>query len=360
MSSVKQVAQTEQSAPARNRGGQNLRTWVLLALAAALWGLLYWGNGPFWNWVFEGAFRLDLGERLGGSLHFFFYDTVKIMLLLTGLMFLIGMMRASFNLDRARVFLEGRGLFVGLVLAVVLGVVTPFCSCSSIPLFMGFVAAGIPLAITITFLIASPLVSETAAILIGAEFGWDVAIAYLIAGSIISIVIGWIFSRFNLEKWVEQSVFATKLGVSNVEGHRLSLQERVEVALDETKEIFTKVWIWVVVGVGIGAAIHGWVPAEFFAKYVGPDNPFGVPIATLFGVPLYVNGGGVVPIGQALWSKGMPLGTVMALMMGSIALSIPEGIMLRRVMKPQLLALFFGSVTLGIIIVGYLFNILYA
>lgn len=359
MSVVQQPEQVQRTTTTRSSSGQSLHTWALLALATAAWFLLYWGNGPFWDWVFEGVFRLDVRERLGGSLHFFFYDTVKIMLLLTGLMFLIGMMRASFDLDRARVFLEGRGLFVGLVLAVVLGVITPFCSCSSIPLFMGFVAAGIPLAITITFLIASPLVSETAAILIGAEFGWDVAVAYLIAGSAISIAIGWIFSRFDLDRWVEQAVFTTKLGANNTEGHRLTFEERAGAALEETKEIFTKVWIWIVVGVGIGAVIHGWVPAEFFAKYVGPDNPFGVPIATLFGVPLYVNGGGVVPIGQALWSKGMPLGTVMALMMGSIVLSIPEGIMLRRIIKPQLLALFFGTVTLGIIIVGYLFNILY-
>lgn len=243
-------------------------------------------------------------------------------------MFAIGMLRASMDLHKARTFLEGRGLVVGLVLAVVLGVITPFCSCSSIPLFIGFVAAGIPLSITLTFLIASPpLVSETAAILIGDHFGWGVAGAYLIAGSLIAIVIGAILSRFDLDKWVEPYVFDTKIAQLRAEGHAPTLQERVDAAVVEVRDIFTKVWKWVIVGVAIGAAIHGWVPADFFARYAGgADNPFGVPLATLFGVPLYVNGGGVVPpIGEALWAKGTPpLGTVMALMMASIALSIPE------------------------------------
>ncbi|MEZ5154297.1 permease [Rhodococcus zopfii] len=334
--------------------------WLKLLSAAAAWVVLYMGNEPFWDWLYGDAIGLDLNARLGSSLHFFSYDTVKILLLLTGLMFAIGMLRASMDLNKARTFLEGRGLVVGLVLAVVLGVITPFCSCSSIPLFIGFVAAGIPLSITLTFLIASPLVSETAAILIGDHFGWGVAGAYLIAGSLIAIVIGAILSRFDLDKWVEPYVFDTKIAQLRAEGRAPTLQERVDAAVVEVRDIFTKVWKWVIVGVAIGAAIHGWVPADFFARYAGADNLFGVPLATLFGVPLYVNGGGVVPIGEALWAKGTPLGTVMALMMASIALSIPEGILLRRVLKPQLLALFFGSVTVGIIIVGYLFNFIYA
>ncbi|QCX47288.1 permease [Arcanobacterium haemolyticum] len=338
----------------------NALLWGKLLVAALVWVGLYFANEPWWNWFFGSLLGMNLEERLAGSLHFFFYDTVKILLLLTGLMFVIGMLRASFNMDKARDFLEGKGLFFGLVMAVALGVITPFCSCSSIPLFIGFVAAGIPLSITLTFLIASPLVSETAAILIGAQFGWDIAVAYLIAGSLIAIAIGWVSSRFKLDKWVNQSVFDTKVAKLRAGGHVPTLQERVNAAMGEAKDIFSKVWIWVIVGVGIGAAIHSWIPADFFATYVGPDNPLGVPLATILGVPLYANGGGVVPIGEALWAKGMPLGTVMSLMMGAIALSIPEGIMLRRVMKPQLLALFFGSVTVGIIIVGYLFNIIYA
>lgn len=332
------------------------RLAALVAAAFVAWLAAYRLNGPLWTWLVGDAAGLDLGSHAGGALHFFLYDTVKIFLLLTGLMFVIGMLRASLDLDRARSYLEGRGLFVGLVLAVVLGVVTPFCSCSSIPLFIGFVAAGIPLSITLTFLVASPLVSEIAAIMIADQFGWRIAAAYVIAGSVISMAIGFVLSRFRLERWVEEAVFATKIGQLRAGGHVPTWPERVNAAVAEAKDILSRVWRWVLLGVGIGAAIHGWVPADFFAAYAGPDNPFAVAIVTLLGVPLYVNGAGVVPIAEALWAKGMSLGTVMAFIMSAIALSIPEGIMLRRVLKPPLLAIFFGSVTVGIMIVGYLFN----
>ena len=331
-----------------------------LAALAAVWVAAYALNEHVWTWLLGGLFRMDLTGQFGGAVHFFFYDTVKILLLLSGLMFVIGLLRASLNVERARAFLEGRGLFVGLFMAVVLGVVTPFCSCSSIPLFMGFVAAGIPLSITLTFLIASPLVSEIAAIMIGAHFGVDVAVAYVVAGSLLSMAIGFVLSRFDLDRWVEPMVFATRIARLREDGHIPTLAERVDAAREDVREIFTRVRAWVVVGVAIGAAIHGWVPADFFASFAGPDNPLAVPLVTLFAVPLYVNGGGVVPIGEALWSKGLPLGTVMAFMMSAIALSIPEAIMLRRVMKPPLLGIFFGAVTVGIIVVGYLFNLLYA
>ncbi len=327
-----------------------------MGLAAGLWVAAYWGNEPLWTWLVRDVAGLDLAERLGGGVHFFLYDTVKIFLLLTGLMFVVGLLRASLDLDRARGYLEGKGLFAGLVLAVVLGVVTPFCSCSSIPLFIGFVAAGIPLSITLTFLIASPLVSEIAAIMIGDQFGWNVAAAYVVAGSAIALVIGWIFSRFHLERWVEEMVFATKIGRLRAGGHQPTWRERVDAAVVESKDVFVSVWKWVLAGVAIGAAIHGWLPEDFFSTYAGPDNPFAVLVATLAGVPLYVNGAGVVPIAEALWAKGMSLGTVMALTMSAIALSIPQAIMLRRVLKPPLLALFFGSVTAGIVVIGYLFN----
>ena len=246
------------------------------------------------------------------------------------------------------------------MLAVVLGVVTPFCSCSSIPLFIGFVAAGVPLSITLTFLIASPLVSEIAAIMIGDQFGWDVAAVYVLAGSVVALGVGLVLSRFRLDHWVEDMVFATKVARLRADGHVPTLDERVEAAVDEAKDIFSRIWKWVLLGVGIGAAIHGWVPADFFAQHAGADNPFAVPLVTLAGIPLYANGAGVVPVGEALFAKGMPLGTVMAFMMGTIALSIPEAIMLRRVLRPQLLAIFFGSVTLGIIVIGYTLNLIYA
>jgi uncharacterized membrane protein YraQ (UPF0718 family) len=333
-----------------------LRLRVLLIVGAAGWVVLWLVNERLWDALFRWA-GLGLESRPVGAVHFFLYDTVKIFLLLLGLMFVVGMLRTSLDLDAARRYLEGKGLAVGLFLAVVLGVVTPFCSCSSIPLFIGFVAAGIPLSVTLTFLIASPLVSEIAAIMIGDQFGWDIAAAYVLAGGALSMAIGWAFSRMDLERWVEDLVKSGRVSALRDAGHRPSLSERVDAAIAETKDIFRDVWKWVLLGVAIGAAIHGWIPADFFARYAGPDNPFAVVVATIAGLPLYVNGAGVVPVGEALWAKGMSLGTVMAFMMSAIALSIPQAVMLRRVLKPPLLALFFGTVALGIMLLGFLFNL---
>lgn len=327
-----------------------------LAGLAALWAFAWWVNERVWTSLVS-ALSLDPDNRVVAAVEFFCYDTVKIFLLLLGLMFVVGMLRASLDLDRARTYLEGRGLFVGLLLAVVLGVVTPFCSCSSIPLFIGFVAAGIPLSVTLTFLIASPLVSEIAAIMIGDQFGWDIAAAYVVAGSALSMVIGWVFSRFDLSHWVEDMVYGTRVAALRADGQVPTLRERVDAAVGETRDIFSDVWGWVLAGVAIGAAIHGWVPTDFFVRYAGPDDPLAVVVATLAGVPLYVNGAGVVPIGEALWAKGMSLGTVMAFMMSTIALSIPQAIMLRRVLKPPLLALFFATVAVGIMVLGFGFNL---
>lgn len=327
---------------------------------AVVWVAAHLLNEWVWTWLLRDVLGRDLASPLWGALHFFVYDTLKILLLLSGLMFLIGLMRASLDVERARDFLQGRGLVLGLVLAVVLGVVTPFCSCSSVPLFMGFVAAGVPLSITLTFLIASPLVSELAAIMIAAHFGVEVAAAYVVAGSLVALGIGFVLSRFRLERWVEPVVHTSRMAQLRAGGRVPTWAERVEAAGEEVRDIFSRVWAWVVVGVSIGAVIHGWVPADFFSSFAGADNPFAVPLVTVAAAPLYVNGGGVVPIGEALWSKGLPLGTVMAFMMSAIALSIPEAVLLRRVLKPPLLAIYFASVTAGIILIGHLFNILFA
>lgn len=342
---------------AERRARRTLTAEVLAA--AAVWFGLYAVNDRWWAWLVGDVAGLELDGRAGSSVHFFLYDTVKILLLLTGLIFVVGLVRASLDLERARAYLEGRGLFTGLALAVLLGAVTPFCSCSSIPLFIGFVAVGIPLSVTLTFLIASPLVSEIAAIMIGEEFGWDVAAAYVVAGSALALLVGWVLSRFDLERWVEDSVFSTRVARLRADGHVPTWTERIRAATGETRDIFLSVWRWVVVGVGIGAAIHGWVPEDFFVRYAGADNPVSVLVATLAGVPLYVNGAGVVPIAEALWAKGVPLGTAMALVMSAIALSVPQAVMLRRVLKPPLLAIFFGAVTAGIVVVGLLFNGIY-
>lgn len=336
--------------------GPGVSTVGMLAAAALGWTAAYALNEYLWDALAD-RLGLDLGNRAIGAAHFFVYDSVKILLLLAGLMFVVGMLRASLDLDRARTYLQGRGLFVGLILAVVLGVVTPFCSCSSIPLFIGFVAAGIPLSITLTFLVASPLVSEIAAILIGQQFGWHIAAAYVAAGSALSLAIGWIFSRFDLSRWVEDVVYTTQVAALRMEGRVPSLAERAGAALAETKDILRSVWVWVLAGVAVGAAIHGWVPADFFTRFAGPDNPLSVVVATVAGAPLYVNGAGVVPIAEALWAKGVPLGTVMAFIMSTIALSVPQAVMLRRVLKPALLGLFFGTVTIGIMLIGFLFNL---
>ena len=336
---------------------RDTRLPVLLGAAGVGWVALWWLNERVWDSAVSWL-GLDLDSRAVSAAHFFLYDTTKIFLLLLGLMFVVGLARASLDLDRARVYLEGRGLLVGLVLAVVLGVVTPFCSCSSIPLFIGFVAAGIPLSVTLTFLLASPLVSEVAAIMIGDQFGWGIAAAYVAAGSALALVIGWAFSRFDLTRWVEGFVFTTRVSALRSGGHVPTLGERVDAALAETRDIVANVWLWVLAGVGIGAAIHGWVPEDFFLRFAGPDNPFAVVVATLAGIPLYANGAGVVPIGEALWAKGMSLGTVMAFMMSTIALSVPQAVMLRRVLKPTLLTLYFVAVAAGIVALGLLFNIL--
>jgi len=343
-------------APGTGMSSGRGRTVGILVLGVVGWVGAYALNEYLWD-ALVAWWGLNVEVRAVGAIRFFLYDTVKILLLLTGLMFLVGMLRASLDLGKAREYLQGRGLFVGLVLAVVLGVVTPFCSCSSIPLFIGFVAAGIPLSITLTFLIASPLVSEIAAIMIGDEFGWGIAAAYVAAGSVLSIVIGWILSRFDLSRWVEEFVFTTRIADLRAEGRVPTLADRARFALDETKDIFGTVWLWVVAGVAIGAVIHGWVPADLFVRFAGPGNPFAVVVATVAGVPLYVNGAGVVPIAEALWAKGMSLGTVMAFTMSTIALSIPQAVMLRRVLKPPLLVIFFATVTLGIIAIGFLFNL---
>ncbi|MGO1384924.1 MAG: permease [Arachnia sp.] len=340
--------------PRRERTG-----WLVasLAVAGAIWGALYALNESLWGVVLGKWVGLDLDGRLGSSLEFLLYDTVKILLLLVGMIFAIGLLRTTLKPEKVRSFLEGKSLIVALILAATLGAVTPFCSCSSIPLFIGFVAAGVPLGVTFAFLIASPLVNEVAVVMLAPTFGWQVTIAYVAAGLTLAVVAGWIFTRFNLSRWVEDFVFASPTTMLHVDGHRPTLRERVDAALEETRDIFGRVWKWVIVGVALGAGIHGWVPTEFFATYAGPGNPFAVVLGTLLGVPLYSNAAGVIPIAEALWSKGMALGTVMSFMMATVALSLPEFILLKRVLKMPLLLIFFGTVATGIILVGLAFNL---
>ena len=342
--------------PAPGRTG-DARLWLGLIGAGALWGLLYWLNERLWPALLGDWLGLDVAGRAGESLTFFLYDTAKIMLLLVGLIFVVGMLRTALSPERVRDVLAGRGLVVGLVLAALLGAVTPFCSCSSIPLFIGFVAAGVPLSITLTFLVASPLINEVAVVMLGGTFGWGVTAIYVAAGLVLAILAGWVFSRVDMDRWVEPFVFSTPVAALSAEGGSPTLAARVDAARAETRDIVGKVWPYVLVGVGLGAVIHGWVPADFFARYAGSDNPLSVLVATLAGVPLYANAAGVIPLAEALWVKGVALGTVMAFMMSVVALSVPSLVMLRRVLRMPLLTLFTAIITVGIVAVGLLLNL---
>jgi uncharacterized membrane protein YraQ (UPF0718 family) len=328
-----------------------------LVAAGAAWVALYAVNERVWDVVFADLLAVDLDERLWSSLHFFFYDTAKIMLLLIGLLFAVGLVNTTISPERVREFLLGRRLATGLVLAVVLGAVTPFCSCSSVPLFIGLVAAGVPLSITLTFLIASPLISETGIVLMGGTFGWDIAALWIVSGSVLALAAGWALSRFDLDRWVEPFVFNTRTVELARSPTRPTLEQRVDASRAETIEVLRRIWLYVVAGIAVGAAIHGWVPEGFFERYAGGDNPLSVIVATIVGVPLYANPAGVVPLAEALHAKGAALGTVMAFMMSVVALSVPSLVMLRRVLQPPLLALFIAIVTVGILTIGILFNL---
>jgi uncharacterized membrane protein YraQ (UPF0718 family) len=335
------------------------RLWGGLAGTAAAWVLLYSLNKPFWDWLLFDRLGLDSGSHWGAAVEFFFYDTAKIALLLTGIIFAVTVLRSFMSVERTRALLGGRREGVGNVAAAGLGVVTPFCSCSAVPGFIGFVAAGVPLGITMSFLIASPMVNEVAIVLLYGLFGWKVAATYVAAGLVLAVVAGWVIGRLRLEKHVEPFVFETTLRGQPVDlSTGLSWADRLAMGREEVVSILRKIWPYLVIGIGIGAAIHGWVPEDFFVDAAGPDNPLAVPVAVGIGVPLYSNAAGVLPLVEALHAKGLAMGTVLAFMMSVVALSVPEMVLLRRVLKPKLLAVFVGVVALGILAVGVLFNLI--
>ncbi len=335
--------------------GTRARSWALLFALAAAWILAYLANENLWPWAFQ-RLGLDLSDPLFGALEFFGYETGKVLLLLVGMIFAIGLVRTSLRPETVRNYLHGKPGWLALVLAALLGAITPFCSCSSIPLFIGFVASGVPIAVTLTFLIASPLVNEVAVVMLGQSFGWDITVKYVIAGLLLAILLGAIFSRLRLENHVYDFVRTTPITALQDATVAPTLAQRIAAATEETREIVGRVWRWVILGVAVGALIHGWVPTQLLASYAGADNPFAVVVVTAVGVPLYSNAAGVVPIAEALWSKGMAVGTTFTFIMATTALSIPEAILLRQVLKPRLLALFFGSVAAGAMLVGFLFN----
>jgi uncharacterized membrane protein YraQ (UPF0718 family) len=334
-----------------------LTRWGGLIVAAVIWWALYLLNQPFWDWLVGRVIGLDLTSRLGSGVDFFFLDTVKILLLLAGIIFIVTVLRSFMSVERTRALLGGKREGIGNVLAASLGVVTPFCSCSAVPAFIGFVASGIPLGVTMSFLIASPLVNEVAIALLLGLFGIGPTLMYVGAGLVIAILAGYVIGRLKLERWVEPFVFETKLRGKIIDSTAgLTWDDRIQMGVEEVVSILRKIWPYLLVGIGLGAAIHGWAPQDFFARYAGPDNPFAVLIAVVIGIPLYSNAAGILPLIDALYAKGMPMGTLLAFMMATVALSLPEMILLRRVLKPKLIATFIGVTAVGIIGVGYLFN----
>lgn len=294
------------------------------------------------------------GSRSGETLDFFIYDTLKIFLLLTTIIYVVAIIRTSFPPEKTKRMLSHKREYVGNVLAALLGIVTPFCSCSAVPLFIGFVESGVPLGVTFSFLISSPMVNEVALIMLWGLFGWKVALIYISAGLLVAIFAGIIIGKLKMEKYVQDYVWEMQVG--NAEIEVLKFREKLDYAREYTFGLLKKIWPYVVVGVGLGAFIHGYVPADFLARWAGRDNPFAVPVAVALGVPLYSNAAGVIPIVHALMEKGMAIGTVLSFMMAVTALSLPEAIILKNVLKNRLLAVFFGIVTAAIICVGYLFN----
>ena len=332
-----------------------LPLWVRVASGVALWALVYHYWLPVATWLTRDVLKLNEG-RLASSLEFFIYDTVKVLLLLTIVVFGVGMVRSFFSPQRTRALLHGRREATGNVMAASLGIVTPFCSCSAVPLFIGFVEAGIPLGVTFSFLIAAPMVNEVALVLLYGLFGWAVATLYLVTGLVIAMVAGWVIGRLKMERFIEDWVRDIRMGDAEAT-EELGWGARVAYAWQAVKDIVGKVWPYVVAGIAVGAAIHGYVPQNFMAGIMGKDAWWSVPAAVVLGIPMYSNAAGIIPIVQALLEKGAALGTVLAFMMAVIALSLPETIILRKVLKWPLIFTFLGVVGAGIMFVGYLFNL---
>ncbi len=332
---------------------------LLLGLSAALpaWMLAYSQLPVLANWITYDLLALTRGTALTEAVAFFIYDAPKVLLLLTLAVFGIGIVRSFFTAERARRILTGKREAVGNVLAALLGTVTPFCSCSAVPLFIGFVTAGVPLGVTFSFLVSAPMVNEVALALLYGLFGWRVAAIYLGTGLAIAIVAGWTLGRLRMERHVEEWVYKVNLN-ETAEEEELDWPGRIRFGIQAMRDIVGKVWVYVLLGIGVGAWIHGYVPEAFLAAIMGREAWWSVPLAVAIGIPMYSSAAGMIPVVQALLGKGAALGTVLAFMMAVIALSLPEMVILRKVLKPRLIGTFIGVVGLGILLVGYLFNLL--
>ncbi len=343
---------------ADERKPQTLGLISKLALGAVVWVILYYYLQPLTAWLSVSVLGLSPENRLGSAFIFFVYEAPKVLMLLAGVVFIVGVVRSFFTPERTRQMLVGRRELAGNFMASALGIVTPFCSCSAVPLFIGFVETGVPLGVTLSFLIAAPMINEVALVMLLGMFGLKVAAIYVSTGLVIAIISGFVIGRLRLERYVEEWVHTVKLGDSHSDEIKYTWRDRIEIGTIATKEIVGKVWPYVLGGIAVGAFIHGYVPENLMASFMTKGSWWTVPLAVLLGVPMYSNAAGIIPIMQALLEKGVPLGTTLAFMMAVIGLSLPETIILRKVLKIQLILIFVGIVAVGITIVGYLFNLI--
>jgi len=335
---------------------RNMNGWLIPAVLLPIWVLTYLNLQNLADYLIDDIFGMASSKHLTETLRFFIFEVPKVMLLLVLIIFGIGILRTYFTPEKTRKILEGKSLFTGNILASLLGTITPFCSCSAIPLFLGFVEAGVPLGITFSFLIAAPMINEVALVLLVGLFGWKVAIIYMVTGLTIAIISGWLIGKLGLEKYVAEWVYKVKVNHENQLDVKLTFYERIQAGYESVKEIVGKIWIYIILGIAVGAGAHGYVPEDFLGSLLGKENWYGVPLAILMGVPMYSNAAGIIPIVSVLIEKGVSLGTALAFMMSVIALSLPEIIILKKVLKWQLITVFVGIVAVGIVIVGFIFN----
>jgi len=336
----------------------NKKLWLIIILLP-IWYIIYHYLQPITDWFIDSVLNLEKGRHLTEALRFFIFEMPKVIMLLALIIFFVGILRSYFSPERTRKMLEGKSTFTGNVMAALLGIATPFCSCSAIPLFLGFVESGVPLGVTFSFLISAPMINEVAIVLLFGLFGWKVALIYVLTGLFIAITAGYIIGKLKLEHWVQDWVYKTKIGINDDTEEKIKLADRLQFGYQAVKDIVGKVWVYVAIGIAVGAGAHGYVPQEFMASLMGKSAWYSVPLSVLIGVPLYSNAAGIIPIVSVLLEKGASLGTSLAFMMAVIGLSLPEMIILKKVLKLPLILTFAGVVATGIMIVGYLFNFLF-
>ena len=337
----------------------SLRRILIVGCAIVLWAVLYAWLEPLARWLTIIVLHLDTASQFGAAVAFFIYEAPKVLMLLVLVVFGVGVVRTFFTPEQTRKMLAGRRESAGNVLAALLGVVTPFCSCSAVPLFIGFVTSGVPLGVTFSFLVSAPMVNEIALVLLFGLFGWKIALLYMSTGLAIAMISGWVIGRLKMERFVEDWVYKMQVGSSDCASLHQNWDERIALGLDAVRDIVGKVWPYVLAGIAVGAGIHGYVPENFMASIMGKSAWWSVPVAVLIGIPMYSNAAGIIPVVQALLEKGAALGTVLAFMMAVIGLSLPETIILRKVLKIPLIITFISVVGVGILLVGYLFNVLF-